>query len=71
MIEDNKNIEPNQLSEKQNTYELINDEINNNDLNNIDISPYTNYNIKTQNNKLEERKENYLPIAYFLKFLKL
>ena len=53
MIEDIKNIEPNQFSEKQKTYELINDEINNSNHINIDISPSSNYNIQTPNNKLE------------------
>ena len=53
MIEDNKNIEPNQFSEKQKTYELINDEINNSNHINIDISPSNNYNMQTPNNKLE------------------
>jgi len=55
MIEDIKNIEPNQFSEKQKTYELINDEINNSNHINIDISPSNNYNMQTPNNKLEER----------------
>lgn len=53
MIEDIKNIEPNQFSEKQKTYELINDEINNSNHINIDISPSNNYNMQTPNNKLE------------------
>ena len=53
MIEDNKNIEPNLFSEKQKTYELINDEINNSNHINIDISPSNNYNMQTPNNKLE------------------
>ena len=68
MIEDNKNIEPNLFSEKQKTYELINDEINNNNLNNIDISPSSNYNMQTPNNKLEERKENYSTNIYSQNF---
>jgi hypothetical protein len=51
MIEDNKNIEPNQFSEKQKTYELINDEINDSNHINIDISPSNNYNMQTPNNK--------------------
>jgi len=50
MIEDIKNIEPNQ---KQKTYELINDEINNSNHINIDISPSNNYNMQTPSNKLE------------------
>ena len=53
MIEDKQNIEPNQFSEKQKTYELINDEINNSNHINIDISPSNNYNMQTPNNKLE------------------
>jgi chromosome segregation ATPase len=53
MIEDNENIEPNLFSEKQKTYELINDEINNSNHINIDISPSNNYNMQTPNNKLE------------------
>lgn len=53
MIEDIKNIEPNQFSEKQKTYELINDEINNSNHIKIDISPSNNYNMQTPNNKLE------------------
>ena len=53
MIEDKQNIEPNQFSEKQKTYELINDEINNSNHINIDISPSDNYNMQTPNNKLE------------------
>ena len=53
MIEDNENIEPNLFSEKQKTYELINDEINNSNHINIDISPSDNYNMQTPNNKLE------------------
>lgn len=61
MIEDNKNIEPNIFSENQKTYELINDEINNNNLINIDLSPSNNYNIQTPTNKIEEKKENFRP----------
>ena len=53
MIEDKQNIEPNQFSEKQKTYELINDEINNSNHINIDMSPSNNYNMQTPNNKLE------------------
>ena len=53
MIEDKQNIEPNQFSEKQKTYELINDEINNSNHINIDLSPSNNYNMQTPNNKLE------------------
>ena len=53
MIEDKQNIEPNQFSEKQKTYELINDEINDSNHINIDISPSNNYNMQTPNNKLE------------------
>ena len=53
MIEDNENIEPNLFSEKQKTYELINDEINNSNHINIDLSPSNNYNMQTPNNKLE------------------
>ena len=64
MIEDNKNIEPNIFSKNQKTYELINDDINDNNLNNIDISPSHNYNMQTPNNKIEEKKENYSPNIY-------
>ena len=53
MIEDKQNIEPDQFSEKQKTYKLINDEINNSNHINIDISPSNNYNMQTPNNKLE------------------
>jgi len=64
MIEDNKNIEPNIFLKNQKTYELINDDINDNNLNNIDISPSHNYNMQTPNNKIEEKKENYSPNIY-------
>ena len=64
MIEDNKNIEPNIFSKNQKTYELINDDINDNNLNNINISPSHNYNMQTPNNKIEEKKENYSPNIY-------